>query len=143
MMTQSKNHKWWVLVTVCLAVFMGMLDITIVNVALPEIQKSFSSNFSTLQWVWNAYTLVYAMMLLPVSKLGDPSVKRVFLIATIFVWPASGIIQSDAWLNIFRGLGIGGAAMMSLYPLHIVSKTVWLRTGNLERVTAGLLPLGH
>lgn len=67
---QSKR-KWLVLATVSLAVFMAMLDITIVNVALPEIQQAFSANFSNLQWVLNAYTLVYAAMLLPVSKLGD------------------------------------------------------------------------
>lgn len=113
------THKWWVLVTVCLAVFMGMLDITIVNVALPEIQKSFSSDFSTLQWVLNAYTLVYAMMLLPVSKLGDRFGKKgVFLMGlVIFIIGslASGLAPNDTWLNAARGFqGIGGAAMMSL-----------------------------
>lgn len=111
--------------TVCLAVFMGMLDITIVNVALPEIQKSFATNFSTLQWVLNAYTLVYAMMLLPVSKLGDRFGKKpVFLIGlVIFIMGslASGMSQNDTWLNIARGFqGIGGAAMMSL-SLSIVT----------------------
>jgi len=111
--------KWWVLITVSLAVFMAMLDITIVNVALPEIQRSFSSDFSNLQWVLNAYTLVYAAMLLPVSKLGDIiGRKKVFLMGLgIFVIGSltSGLAGSDLWLNIFRGLqGIGGAAMMSL-----------------------------
>lgn len=66
---KTKNSKWWVLGTVSLAVFMAMLDITIVNVALPEIQKSFSESFASLQWVLNAYTLVYAVALLPLSKL--------------------------------------------------------------------------
>lgn len=68
---QSTSKKWWVLGTVSLAVFMAMLDITIVNVALPDIQSDLNVKFTTLQWVLNAYTLVYAVMLLPISKLGD------------------------------------------------------------------------
>ncbi|RAV01292.1 MFS transporter [Paenibacillus sp. YN15] len=116
---EQSIRKWWVLATVSLAVFMAMLDITIVNVAFPEIQKSFSSDFSNLQWVLNAYTLVYAAMLLPVSKLGDIiGRKKVFLIGLgIFVIGSltSGLASSNLWLNIFRGFqGIGGAAMMSL-----------------------------
>ncbi|PEL13358.1 MFS transporter [Bacillus sp. AFS017336] len=116
---ENTNRKWWVLITVSLAVFMAMLDITIVNVALPKIQKDFSSNFSNLQWVLNAYTLVYAAMLLPVSKLGDIiGRKKVFLFGLGFFVIGSltsGISSSDLWLNIFRGFqGIGGAAMMSL-----------------------------
>lgn len=116
---EQSTRKWWVLITVSLAVFMAMLDITIVNVALPEIQKNFASDFSNLQWVLNAYTLVYAAMLLPVSKLGDIiGRKKVFLLGLgIFVIGslASGLAGSDLWLNIFRGFqGIGGAAMMSL-----------------------------
>ncbi|WNS44718.1 MFS transporter [Paenibacillus sp. MMS20-IR301] len=116
---EQSVRKWWVLVTVSLAVFMAMLDITIVNVALPEIQKNFASDFSSLQWVLNAYTLVYAAMLLPVSKLGDIiGRKKVFLLGlAVFVLGslASGLAGSDLWLNIFRGFqGIGGAAMMSL-----------------------------
>ncbi|BBI33858.1 MFS transporter [Cohnella abietis] len=125
-MIQSKR-KWWVLVTVSLTVFMAMLDITIVNVALPDIQQAFSSNFSNLQWVLNAYTLVYAAMLLPVSKLGDIiGRKKVFLLGLgIFMIGSltSGLANSDTWLNIFRGFqGIGGAAMMSL-SLTIVTSS--------------------
>ncbi|WP_040952819.1 MFS transporter [Gorillibacterium massiliense] len=124
---EQSIRKWWVLLTVSLAVFMAMLDITIVNVALPDIQKSFSSNFSSLQWVLNAYTLVYAAMLLPVSKLGDIiGRKKVFLLGLgIFVIGSltSGLANSDLWLNIFRGFqGIGGAAMMSL-SLTIVTSS--------------------
>ncbi|MCH4169793.1 MAG: MFS transporter [Lactobacillus sp.] len=122
---QRQSNKWWVLGTVSFAVFMAMLDITIVNVALPEIQKSFSESFSTLQWVLNAYTLIYAVMLLPVSKLGDRfGRKPVFLVGVlVFILGslASGLAPSNFWLNIFRGFqGIGGAAMMSL-SLSIVT----------------------
>lgn len=124
---EQSIRKWWVLITVGLAVFMAMLDITIVNVALPEIQKNFSSDFSNLQWVLNAYTLVYAAMLLPVSKIGDIiGRKKVFLLGLgIFVVGSllSGLASSNLWLNIFRGFqGIGGAAMMSL-SLAIVTSS--------------------
>lgn len=116
---ENRSRKWWVLIIVSLAVFMAMLDLTIVNVALPDIQRSFASDFSSLQWVLNAYTLVYAAMLLPISKLGDViGRKKVFLMGLgLFVIGslASGLAASDVWLNLFRGLqGIGGAAMMSL-----------------------------
>ncbi|KRK35409.1 MFS transporter [Loigolactobacillus bifermentans] len=115
--TQTK--KWWVLATVSVAVFMAMLDITIVNVALPDIQTAFHVTFSTLQWVLNAYTLVYAVMLLPVSKLGDMIGRKPVFLGGLVIFAAgslaSGLAASGLWLNIFRGFqGIGGAAMMSL-----------------------------
>lgn len=124
-MTVDSKRKWWVLGTVSLAVFMAMLDITIVNVALPEIQKSFSANFSSLQWVLNAYTLVYAVMLLPVSNLGDRFGRKSIFISGLMIFIvgslAAGLATNDLWLNIFRGFqGIGGAAMMSL-SLSIVT----------------------
>ncbi|GEK28561.1 MFS transporter [Furfurilactobacillus siliginis] len=113
------SKQWWILGIVSLTVFMAMLDITIVNVALPSMQKAFSASFTEIQWVLNAYTLVYAVMLLPVSKLGDIwGRKRVFLLGlAVFTIGsvASGLAGDDTWLNIFRGLqGAGGAAMMSL-----------------------------
>lgn len=124
---KTKNNKWWVLGTVSLAVFMAMLDITIVNVALPEIQKSFNESFANLQWVLNAYTLVYAVALLPLSKLGDLfGRKKIFLIGLLIFMVgslASGLATNNLMLNLFRGFqGIGGAAMMSL-SLSIVTSS--------------------
>ncbi len=125
-MTKNKR-KWWILATVTLAVFMAMLDITIVNVALPEIQKSFTTDFATLQWVLNAYTLIYAVMLLPVSKLGDRYGRKVIFLSGLLIFVlgslTSGLASSDLWLNLARGFqGIGGAAMMSL-SLSIVTSS--------------------
>ncbi|HJF85954.1 MAG TPA: MFS transporter [Companilactobacillus farciminis] len=122
---QLSKTKWWVLGTVSLAVFMAMLDITIVNVALPNIQKDFSVTFSSLQWILNAYTLVYAVMLLPVSKLGDRIGRKKVFLGGLFIFIigsiADGLALNDLWLNIARGFqGIGGAAMMSL-SLSIVT----------------------
>jgi MFS family permease len=58
------NNKWWTLAAVCTGVFMLLLDITVVNVALPDIQRSLHSSFSDLQWVINAYALTIAAFLL-------------------------------------------------------------------------------
>lgn len=62
--------KWFSLVAMSLGVFMGLLDVTVVNVALPTMQKAFNEPFTQLQWVLNAYTLVFAVTLLIVSKMG-------------------------------------------------------------------------
>ncbi|PTM21389.1 MFS transporter [Lactobacillus sp. PFC-70] len=121
------HTKWWVLGTVSLAVFMAMLDITIVSVALPDIQQRFTVSFPALQWVLNAYTLVYAMMLLPVSKLGDRFGRKWVFLGGLIIFIggslADGLALNDTWLNVARGVqGAGGAAMMSL-SLAIVTTT--------------------
>ena len=56
----QRGNKWWTLVAVCLGTFMLLLDITIVNVALPDIQRALHSSFSDLQWVVDAYALTLA-----------------------------------------------------------------------------------
>ena len=58
------ERKWWTLIAVCTAIFMLLLDITVVNVALPDIQRSLHSSFSDLQWVIDAYALTLAAFLL-------------------------------------------------------------------------------
>ena len=58
------GRKWWTLVAVCTATFMLLLDITIVNVALPAIQRALNASFSDLQWVVDAYALALATCVL-------------------------------------------------------------------------------
>ena len=60
----AMERKWWTLVTVCVATFMLLLDITIVNVALPAIQRALNASFSDLQWVVDAYALALATCVL-------------------------------------------------------------------------------
>ena len=73
--------KWWTLLVVCLAIFMLLLDVTIVNVALPSIQKDLGSSFEDLQWVVDAYALALAAILLASGSLGDLlGRRRVFVI---------------------------------------------------------------
>ena len=112
------DRKWWTLIAVCVGTFMLLLDVTIVNVALPSIQRSLKANFSDLQWVVDAYALMLAALLLTTGSLADLSGRRlVFMIGLVIFTLSSllsGLAQSPVWLNLARGAqGVGGAAMFS------------------------------
>jgi EmrB/QacA subfamily drug resistance transporter len=120
------ERKWRVLIVVCVAVFMLLLDITVVNVALPDIQKELHTSFTDLQWVVDAYALTLAATMLNAGSLGDLlGRKRVFLVAIALFTIAStlcGAAQSPEWLIIARGAqGIGGAGMFAV-SLAIISQ---------------------
>jgi MFS family permease len=65
------NRRWWTLAAMCFALFMIMLDNTVVNVALPSIQKDLGASLSSLEWTVNAYTLTFAVLLVTGGRLGD------------------------------------------------------------------------
>src|SRR5262249_20362922 len=89
-MSRHSTNPWVVLVVVCLAQFMVVLDATIVNVALPHIQSSLGFSEASLQWVINAYTLVFAGFLLLGGRAGDLlGRKRLFLIGLVVFTVAS------------------------------------------------------
>src|SRR5262249_13871287 len=68
---RGRERKWWTLIVVCTAVFMLLLDITVVNVALPSIQRDLHASFSQLQWVVDAYALALATLVLTAGSLSD------------------------------------------------------------------------
>jgi EmrB/QacA subfamily drug resistance transporter len=110
--------RWWTLVAVCTGVFMLLLDVTIVNVALPDIQGQFDASLSGLQWVIDAYALSLAALLLTAGSLADIFGRRkVFVIGTALFTLGSllcGLAPSIEFLAIARaGQGIGGAAMFA------------------------------
>ena len=110
--------KWWTLLVVCLAIFMLLLDITVVNVALPDIQKELGASFEDLQWVVSAYALALAALLLASGSIADLlGRKRVFVAGLLLFVTASlfcGLSGSPTMLNVSRGLqGIGGAMMFA------------------------------
>ncbi|HJS93013.1 MAG TPA: MFS transporter [Solirubrobacteraceae bacterium] len=112
------ERKWWTLIAVCVGTFMLLLDVTIVNVALPSIQRSLNASFSDLQWVVDAYALMLAAMLLTTGSLADLfGRRRLFMIGLVIFSAsslASGLAATPLWLNLARGAqGIGGAAMFS------------------------------
>ncbi|MFL5871805.1 MAG: MFS transporter [Solirubrobacterales bacterium] len=111
-------RKWWTLILVCVATFMLLLDITIVNVALPDIQRDLGASLSSLQWVVDAYALTLATFLLVAGSIGDRlGRRRVFSVGFGIFTVASflcGISHDPTLLNLARGLqGIGGGAMFA------------------------------
>jgi EmrB/QacA subfamily drug resistance transporter len=110
--------KWWTLLAVCLAIFMLLLDITIVNVALPDIRRDLGSSFTDLQWVVDAYALGLAALLLPAGSLGDLLGRRKVFVGGIALFAVAsltcGLSHTPTMLNLARGLqGIGGAMMFA------------------------------
>src|SRR5918911_3054465 len=112
------ERKWWTLVAVCVAIFMLLLDITIVNVALPDIERSLSASFTDLQWVIDAYALTLASLMLSAGSLADLfGRKRLFLggIAVFTLASLScGLATSPLALELSRAAqGVGGATMFA------------------------------
>ncbi|MEA2153969.1 MAG: hypothetical protein QOE11_109 [Solirubrobacteraceae bacterium] len=112
------QRKWWTLLAVCLATFMLLLDITIVNVALPDISDELNTSFSDLQWVIDAYALMLAALLLTAGSLADLlGRRRVFafgLASFTFASVLCALAPSALVLILARGAqGIGGAAMFA------------------------------
>jgi EmrB/QacA subfamily drug resistance transporter len=112
------ERKWWTLILISIATFMLLLDITVVNVALPSIQRELGASLSSLQWVVDAYSLTLAAFLLTAGSLGDRlGRRRVFSIGFGIFTCASflcGVSGDATLLNLARGLqGVGGAAMFA------------------------------
>ena len=112
------DRKWWTLIAVSVAIFMLLLDITIVNVALPSIQRDLHSSFSDLQWVVNAYALTLAALLLTSGSLADLFGRRRIFAAGLVVFTLSsaacGLSTTPLMLNLARAVqGVGGAMMFA------------------------------
>jgi EmrB/QacA subfamily drug resistance transporter len=126
-MRSHATNPWVVLVLICLAQFMVVLDATIVNVALPSIQKDLHLSEGSLQWLVNAYTLVFGGFLLLGGRLGDLlGRKRLFLVGLVIFTGASlldGLASSEGTLVGSRALQGLGAALISPAALSIISTT--------------------
>src|SRR4249919_3773396 len=123
----SRVNPWLVLVLVCLAQFMVILDATIVNVALPTIQKDLDMTDTNLQWVVNAYTLLFGGFLLLGGRAGDlAGRKKIFLIGLVLFTSASllcAVATGSTWLIMSRGLQGLGAALIAPAALSIITAT--------------------
>jgi EmrB/QacA subfamily drug resistance transporter len=113
------ERKWRALIIVCVAIFMLLLDITVVNVALPSIQRDLHTSLTDLEWVVDAYALLLASCTLNAGSLGDfLGRKRIFISGVVIFTLASalcGSATSPLFLNLARGLqGVGGAIMFSV-----------------------------
>jgi len=125
--SKHATNPWLVLVLICMAQFMVVLDATIVNVALPSIQKDLGLSEANLQWIINAYTLLFGGFLLLGGRAGDLlGRKRVFLVGLVIFTTASllnGLATSSGMLIGFRSLQGLGAALISPAALSIISTT--------------------
>jgi EmrB/QacA subfamily drug resistance transporter len=115
----QRGNKWWTLVAVSLGTFMLLLDITIVNVALPDIQRALHASFSDLQWVVDAYALTLAAFLLTAGSVADMFGRRLlYLIGLVVFTGASalcGFAVTSLMLQLSRALqGVGGAIMFAV-----------------------------
>jgi EmrB/QacA subfamily drug resistance transporter len=111
-------RKWLPLVTVCLGTFMLLIDVTIVNVALPDMAKDLKTSFGSLQWVVDAYALTLAALVLGTGSIADLVGHRRAYVAGLALFAASsfvcGVAPNDAALVGARAVqGIGGAAMFA------------------------------
>jgi len=113
------DPKWWTLAAVCLGTFMLLLDITVVNVALPDIQTELSASFSDLQWVIDAYALTLASLLLTAGSLADMYGRRRLYLVGLVLFSGASALCGAAWsplvLELARALqGVGGATMFAV-----------------------------
>ncbi len=112
------NRKWWTLGAMCFALFMVMLDNTVVNVALPSIQRELARPASPqLEWVINGYTLTFAVLIATGGRLGDIFGRRRMFLAGVIIFAVTsataGLAQDPAMLIGSRAIqGIGAALMM-------------------------------
>jgi EmrB/QacA subfamily drug resistance transporter len=118
------RSPWWTLGAMCFALFMIMLDNTIVNVALPSIQRALHTSPTTLQWTIDAYVLTFAVLILLGGKLGDRfGRKRMFLAGlAIFTVASAACAQAttDTQLVAFRAIQGAGAALLNPLSLSII-----------------------
>ncbi len=122
-----KHNRWLILVIACMAQFMVVLDNTIVNVALPSVQRGLHFSPDNLQWVVNAYTLIFGGFLMLGGRAADLLGRRRLFVAGVVLFSAAsllnGIAQDSLWLVLSRGLqGLGGA-LVSPAALSIIMTT--------------------
>jgi EmrB/QacA subfamily drug resistance transporter len=113
------HRRWWTLIAVSVATFMLLLDITVVNVALPSIREDLGASFTDLQWVVDAYALTLAALVLTAGSLADRLGRRRLFAAGLLIFSLSSLLCALApdptFLNLARALqGIGGAVMFAV-----------------------------
>jgi EmrB/QacA subfamily drug resistance transporter len=145
------ERKWWTLIAVSVAIFMLLLDITVVNVALPDIQRSLHSSFSDLQWVVNAYALTLAAFLLTSGSIADLIGRRRVFVTGLVVFTASsavcGLSSTPLMLNLARAVQGTGGAMMFATALALLAQAFHGKErgtafGVFGAVTGGAVAIG-
>ena len=124
---QPARHSGWILLVACVAQFMVILDLSIVNVALPHIQDGLNISSASLPWVIDAYAIVFASFLMLGGRIADTlGHRRVFVAALVLFGATSmvgGAAQSGLWLFIARGVQGFSCAFMAASSLAIITDT--------------------
>src|SRR6266481_26682 len=123
----DENRKWWTLVAVSFGLFMIMLDNTVVNVALPSIERDLHISIAQLEWIVTAYALTFAALLITGGKLGDMFGRRRMFIVGLVVFTLSslacGFAPNAGFLIGARAVQGIGAALMNPATLAIITAT--------------------
>ena len=124
-MTKFRGNPWAVLIVVSLGFFMTLLDLTIVNIAIPDMIARLHASLDDILWVINGYALILAVLLITAGRLGDIIGQRTMFIAGVLVFTAAsaacGLSPSPAWLIAFRVAQGLGAAMLMPQTLAILT----------------------
>ncbi|HEY2640130.1 MAG TPA: DHA2 family efflux MFS transporter permease subunit [Streptosporangiaceae bacterium] len=124
-MTKYRGNPWLVLLVVSLGFFMTLLDLTIVNIAIPNMITKLHASLDDILWVINAYALVLAVLLITAGRLGDLLGQRTVFFAGIALFTAAsaacGLAPSPGWLIAFRAVQGLGAAMLMPQTLALLT----------------------
>jgi MFS family permease len=120
------ERKWWTLLAVSVATFMLLLDITVVNVALPSIRQDLGASFTDLQWVVDAYALTLAALVLPAGSLADRLGRRRLFAAGLVIFSVASLLCALApdptLLSLARALQGAGGAVLFAVSLALVAQ---------------------
>ncbi|MEU9209864.1 DHA2 family efflux MFS transporter permease subunit [Streptomyces sp. NPDC048415] len=120
------GHPWAILITLSLGFFMTLLDLTIVNIAIPDMGQDLDASLDEILWVVNAYTLALAVLLITAGRLGDLRGKRNLFLAGVALFTlaslACGLAQDPAQLIAFRAVQGLGAALLMPQTLSIIAE---------------------
>jgi EmrB/QacA subfamily drug resistance transporter len=123
----EENRKWWTLAAVAFGLFMIMLDNTIVNVALPSIERDLHMSLSSLEWVVTSYALTFAALLITGGKLGDFYGRRKMFVLGLVIFTLSslacGLAPNSGFLIAMRAVQGAGSALMNPATLSIITAT--------------------
>jgi MFS family permease len=123
----EEQRKWWTLGAVAFGLFMIMLDNTVVNVALPSIQRDLGADLSSLEWIVAGYALTFAALMLIGGKLADAYGRRLIFVTGIVIFTlaslACGLAGTEDQLIAARIVQGAGAALMNPATLSIIAAT--------------------
>ena len=145
--TREYRMRWWTLVVIAISVLIVVLDSTIVNIALPTLQREMNTTLSELQWIINAYIMVFGALMLTTGALGDRWGRARMLQAGIIVFAgaslAAAFSSSGNQLILWRAImGIGGAMILPATLAIVTNVFPREERGKAIGVWAGLNGIG-